>query len=92
MRSTIATNTPTSYAATNLPSGLSLNTTTGLISGSSTQSGTFNISLTATNGSAVWLSGFLMLCIVYYGGADKYCCLATCDFERLLTHLRNCPP
>ena len=29
---------------------------------------------------------------VYYGGADKYCCLATCDFEQLLAHLRSCPP
>ena len=47
-----ATNTPTSYAATNLPRGLSLNATSGLISGSPAQTGTFsNISLTATNGS-----------------------------------------
>lgn len=29
---------------------------------------------------------------VYYGGADKYCCAATCDFEELLEHLRRCPP
>jgi predicted GH43/DUF377 family glycosyl hydrolase len=29
---------------------------------------------------------------VYYGGADKYCCLATCDFSALLQHLLHCPP
>ncbi len=29
---------------------------------------------------------------VYYGGGDKYCALATCDFEALLNHLRACPP
>lgn len=28
---------------------------------------------------------------VYYGGGDKYCAVATCDFERLLQHLLNCP-
>lgn len=29
---------------------------------------------------------------VYYGAGDKYCALATCDFESLLRHLRACPP
>ena len=29
---------------------------------------------------------------VYYGGADKYCALATCEFGALLDHLRSCPP
>lgn len=28
---------------------------------------------------------------VYYGGADKVCAVATCDFEALLAHLRACP-
>jgi beta-1,2-mannobiose phosphorylase / 1,2-beta-oligomannan phosphorylase len=28
---------------------------------------------------------------VYYGGGDKYCALATCDFGELLEHLRRCP-
>lgn len=26
---------------------------------------------------------------VYYGGADKYCCLATCNLEELLSELKN---
>ena len=44
-----ASNTPTSYAATGLPAGLSLNTTTGVISGTPTTAGTSTVSLTATN-------------------------------------------
>jgi len=45
-----ATNTPTSYGATGLPSGLSVNTTTGLISGTATTAGTSTVALSATNG------------------------------------------
>ena len=45
-----ATNTPTSYNATGLPAGLSINTTTGVISGTPSVSGTFNVTITATNG------------------------------------------
>ncbi|MCW1926476.1 putative Ig domain-containing protein [Luteolibacter arcticus] len=45
----IATQTPTAYGAANLPAGLSVNTTTGLISGTPTTAGTSNVVLTATN-------------------------------------------
>lgn len=50
--SVVATNAPTSYAVATgtLPTGLSLNTTTGLISGTPTQVGTFAVGVTATNG------------------------------------------
>ncbi len=44
-----AANSPTSYGASGLPAGLSVNTSTGLISGTSTASGTFSPSVTATN-------------------------------------------
>jgi len=49
--SIIASNSPTSYAISSgtLPTGLSLNTTSGLISGTPTQVGTFNVDFTATN-------------------------------------------
>lgn len=29
---------------------------------------------------------------VYYGGADKYCAVATCDWEEMIRHLLSCPP
>jgi predicted GH43/DUF377 family glycosyl hydrolase len=28
---------------------------------------------------------------VYYGGGDKYCAVATCDFGAMIDHLRKCP-
>ncbi len=44
-----ASNSPTSYNATSLPAGLSINTSTGLISGTPTTAGTFNTTISATN-------------------------------------------
>jgi phosphatidylinositol-3-phosphatase len=44
-----ATNNPTSFDATGLPAGLSINTATGLISGTPTAAGTSSIALSATN-------------------------------------------
>ncbi len=46
-----ATNSPTSYGATGLPTGLSVNTTTGLISGTPSAAGTSSVTLSATNGT-----------------------------------------
>jgi phosphatidylinositol-3-phosphatase len=46
-----ATNNPTSFNATGLPAGLSINKTTGLISGTPTAAGTSSITLSATNAS-----------------------------------------
>lgn len=46
----IASNSPTSYNAQNLPSGLSVNTRTGLITGTVTgASSTYSVKLNATN-------------------------------------------
>ena len=44
-----ATGDPTSYSATGLPSGLSVNSTTGLISGTPSMAGTYTVTLGATN-------------------------------------------
>jgi uncharacterized protein YhjY with autotransporter beta-barrel domain len=44
-----ASNLPTSFSATGLPSGLAVNTTTGLISGTPSVNGTFNATISATN-------------------------------------------
>ncbi|MBS0632828.1 MAG: pre-peptidase C-terminal domain-containing protein [Verrucomicrobia bacterium] len=45
----VATNSPTSYTASGLPAGLSLDPVSGIISGSAGVTGTFAIALTATN-------------------------------------------
>ncbi|MGA2031307.1 MAG: hypothetical protein ABSG68_03550 [Thermoguttaceae bacterium] len=37
---------------------------------------------------AVVVEGTLL---VYYGGADKFCALATCDFPSMIEHLLACP-
>jgi Putative Ig domain len=46
-----ATNSPTSFGASGLPSPLSVNTSTGLISGTPTATSTNTVGLSATNGS-----------------------------------------
>lgn len=45
-----ATNSPTSYSASSLPAGLSLNSASGLISGSPIAGGTSIVTVSATNG------------------------------------------
>ena len=44
---------PTSFGASGLPAGLSLNTASGLISGTPTTAGTYTVTLSATNAAGV---------------------------------------
>src|SRR6266699_5517216 len=46
-----ATNSPTSFNAAGLPAGLTVNTTSGLISGTPTTAGTYSVTISATNSS-----------------------------------------
>src|SRR4029079_14568299 len=46
-----ATNNPTSFTASPLPAGLSVNTSTGVISGTPTTAATTNVTITASNGA-----------------------------------------
>ena len=59
-----ASGTPTSYGATNLPDGLSVNTATGLISGTPTGEGYFYSTISASNASGTTTAS-LMLNISY---------------------------
>lgn len=45
----VVASTVATFGATGLPAGLTLNATTGVIEGSTTQTGTFNVGLTVTN-------------------------------------------
>ena len=58
-----ATNSPTSFAATPLPSGVTVNTATGLISGTPTATGATNVSLSATNATGTSTSVTLVITV-----------------------------
>lgn len=69
-----ANNAPTSYSLTgSLPTGLSFSTTTGLLSGTPTQTGTFPLTLGAINGSG---TGTAPLTLVVSPGGYTFTTLA----------------
>lgn len=64
----MATNAPTSYDAVDLPAGLSVDTNTGIISGTPTVHGVFEIPLTATNDSGTRNPVLLTLTLIAASG------------------------
>ena len=52
IKATGSADTSLTYSATGLPTGLSVNSTSGLISGSPTTAGTYKVTVTATSGTA----------------------------------------
>jgi len=64
-----ATNSPTSYSAVGLPPGLSINTSTGLISGTPLTAGSTNVSIKATNGGGDSTIVNLVITIMQYAAS-----------------------
>ncbi|HWF18034.1 MAG TPA: putative Ig domain-containing protein [Verrucomicrobiae bacterium] len=62
-----ATSVATSFSATGLPPGLTLNSLTGAITGTNTTSGTFNVTITAANSTGTTTNSMTM--VVYNGAA-----------------------
>jgi hypothetical protein len=58
-----ATNSPTSFSALGLPAGLSLNSTTGLISGTPTTAGSPHVQVKASNAAGTSTSATLIITI-----------------------------
>lgn len=69
-------NTPSSFSITGLPPGLTLNTTTGVISGRPTQPGTYSITARATNpsGTSPAVTGTLRILPAEVAVAGTYVC------------------
>jgi hypothetical protein len=58
-----ASNSPTSFSAIDLPTGLVLNTTNGEISGTPLVQGSYTVTLNATNGGGIGSNAFLVITI-----------------------------
>lgn len=66
-----ATNSPTSYGASELPPGLSINTSNGMISGTPTMQGSYTVILSATNGGGTGTGTLTITTIAIYQGPGE---------------------
>jgi hypothetical protein len=76
-----ASNSPTSFGATGLPPGLTLNTSTGLISGTPSTAGTSTVSISATNSAGTGPATLTI--IISSGGGGGGAALLSEDFASL---------
>jgi len=79
-----ASNSPTSFAAANLPTGLSVNSATGLISGTPTAAGTTNATLSANNTAGTG-TATLAITITSGGGGGNATTVLSEDFSSITT-------
>ena len=76
-----ASNSPTSFGATGLPAGLTLNTSTGLISGTPSTAGASTVSISATNSAGTGPATLTI--IIFSGGGGGGATLLSEDFASL---------
>jgi hypothetical protein len=83
-----ASGSPTSYGAAVLPAGLTLNTSTGAITGTPMAAGTSNVSISATNGSGTGTATLVITVSPSGGGGTN---LLSEDFVSLTTGSESTP-
>jgi hypothetical protein len=83
-----ASNSPTSFNAANLPAGLAVNTSTGLISGTPSLAGTTNATLSATNSNGSG-NATLTITVAAGGGGGNATQILSEDFSSIVSGNSN---
>ncbi len=74
-----ATNSPTSYSANGLPPGLSVNSNSGVISGTPTTAGVYSVGLSATNGVGTGTGTLTITIVSIYQGPGEISAVTPSD-------------